>query len=252
MKIAVLASGSKGNSTYVETSNTKSLIDVGMSNLYIENKLKELGINPDNIDNIFITHTHIDHVAGLKVFVKKHKPHVFLTQKMYDELSLNINFDSYTILDDKVYISDLTVTYFKTSHDAADSVGYLFESNEKDFVYVTDTGYINNKNFEMLSNRNIYVFESNHDIELLMENPNYPYHTKQRILGDRGHLSNKDSSYYLSKFVGNKTKDVILAHLSEQNNDPEIAYSTLVEKLDNDSINIMIAKQNESTGLVEV
>lgn len=252
MKIAVLASGSKGNSTYIETTHTKSLIDVGMSNLYIETKLKDLGINPDEIDNIFITHTHVDHIAGLKVFIKKHKPTVFLTQKMYEELSKTVAFDSYEILEDKVYIDDLIVTYFKTSHDAPDSVGYVFESGNKDFVYVTDTGYINNKNFELLSNRNIYVFESNHDIELLMENQNYPYHTKQRILGDKGHLSNKDSSYYLSKFIGSKTKDIILAHLSEQNNDPVIAEMTLKEKIKDNSINIKIAKQNESTGLIEV
>lgn len=252
MKVAVLASGSKGNSTYIETKSTKSLIDVGMTNLYIENKLKDLNVEPDTIENVFITHTHVDHIAGLKVFIKKHKPNVFLTQKMYDELSETINFEKYTLLEDKVYIDDLIVTYFKTSHDAPDSVGYIFESNDKDFVYVTDTGYINSKNFEILSNRNIYVFESNHDIELLMENPNYPYHTKQRILGDKGHLSNKDSSYYLSKFVGNKTKYIILAHLSEQNNNPDIARATLKEKLNNDSINIMIAKQNESTGLIEV
>ena len=252
MKMAVLASGSKGNSTYIETTKTKSLIDVGMSNLYIENKLKDLEIEPDSIDNVFITHTHVDHIAGLKVFIKKHKPNVFLTQKMYDELSETINFESYTILEDNVYIDDLKVTYFKTSHDAPDSVGYIFESNDKDFVYVTDTGYINNKNFELLSNRNVYVFESNHDIELLMENPNYPYHTKQRILGDKGHLSNKDSSYYLSKFVGNKTNSIILAHLSEQNNDPIIARTTLEEKLKNNAINILIAKQNESTELIEI
>lgn len=252
MRIAVLASGSKGNSTYIETNNTKSLIDVGMSNLYIENKLKDLNIEPDTIDNIFITHTHVDHIAGLRVFIKKHKPHVFLTSKMYEELCKNIDFESYTLIEDKVYISDLIVTYFKTSHDAPDSVGYIFESDNKDFVYVTDTGYINNKNFELLSNRNTYVFESNHDIELLMENPNYPYHTKQRILGDKGHLSNKDSSYYLSKFVGNKTKNIILAHLSEQNNNPDIALNTLKNKLNSERINIMIAKQNESTGLIEV
>lgn len=252
MKFAVLASGSKGNSTYIETNSTRSLIDVGMTNLYIENRLKDFNIEPDSINNIFITHTHIDHVAGLRVFIKKHRPHVFLTKLMYEELSKTINLKDYTILEDKIFIDDLVVTYFKTSHDAPDSVGYIFESKDKDVVYVTDTGYINSKNFELLSNRTAYVFESNHDIKLLMNNPNYPYHTKQRILGDRGHLSNKDSSYYLSKFVGDKTKDIVLAHLSEQNNDPIIAKTTLEEKLNSESINVLIAKQNESTGLIEV
>lgn len=252
MKISVLASGSKGNSTYIETKKTKSLIDIGMTNLYIENKLRNLNIDPDEINNIFITHTHVDHIAGLKVFLKKHKSHVFLTEKMYDELSKSMVINDYTIIEDDLLLEDLTVKFFRTSHDTDDSLGYIFESEGNDFVYITDTGYINNKNFNLLTNRNLYVFESNHDIDLLMKNPNYPYHTKQRILGDKGHLSNKDSSYYLSKFVGDKTKKIILAHLSEQNNEPLIAKNTLIEKLNNNSIDILIAEQNESTELIEI
>ncbi len=248
MKIAVLASGSKGNCTYVETLKTKSLIDAGMTNLYIETKLKSLGINPDDIENIFITHDHVDHVSALKVFVKRHNVKVFLTQKLYDELSKTINFTNYEILEGKVYLSDTVVTYFKTSHDAVDSVGYVFESDGKDFVYVTDTGYINNKYFDLLKNRCAYVFESNHDVTRLMENPNYPYNTKQRILSDKGHLSNKDSAYYLSNFVGNKTKTIILAHLSEQNNTKELALEEISKKISN--VNIDIANQNEPTELV--
>ena len=248
MKIAVLASGSKGNCTYVETLKTKSLIDAGMTNLYIETKLKSLGINPDDIENIFITHDHVDHVSALKVFVKRHNVKVFLTQKLYDELSKTINFTSYEILEGKVYLSDTIVTYFKTSHDAVDSVGYVFESDGKDFVYVPDTGYINNKYFDLLKNRCAYVFESNHDVTRLMENPNYPYNTKQRILSDKGHLSNKDSAYYLSNFVGNKTKTIILAHLSEQNNTKELALEEISKRISN--VNIDIANQNEPTELV--
>lgn len=248
MKIAVLASGSKGNCTYVETLKTKSLIDAGMTNLYIETKLKSLGINPDDIENIFITHDHVDHVSALKVFVKRHNVKVFLTQKLYDELSKTINFTNYEILEGKVYLSDTVVTYFKTSHDAVDSVGYVFESDGKDFVYVTDTGYINNKYFDLLKNRCAYVFESNHDVTRLMENPNYPYNTKQRILSDKGHLSNKDSAYYLSNFVGNKTKTIILAHLSEQNNTKELALEEISKRISN--VNINIANQNEPTELV--
>lgn len=248
MKIAVLASGSKGNCTYVETLKTKSLIDAGMTNLYIETKLKGLGINPDDIENIFITHDHVDHVSALKVFVKRHNVKVFLTQKLYDELSKTINFTNYEILEGKVYLSDTIVTYFKTSHDATDSVGYVFESDGKDFVYVTDTGYINNKYFDLLKNRCAYVFESNHDVTRLMENPNYPYNTKQRILSDKGHLSNKDSAYYLSNFVGNKTKTIILAHLSEQNNTKELALEEISKRISN--VNIDIANQNEPTELV--
>ena len=249
MKISVLASGSKGNCTYIETDHTKTLIDAGMSNLYIEKKLISLGINPVDINSIFITHPHVDHVAGLKVFVKKHHPTVYLTAKMYEELKDDLI--DYVIIEDKVVLSDLTVEFFKTSHDASDSVGYIFNSNDKEFVYVTDTGYINFKSLKKIVNKDFYAFESNHDIEMLMNNPNYPYHIKQRILGDKGHLSNMQCADYLKKIVGNKTKYIVLAHLSEQNNTPTLALDNIKSKLD-DSIKIIIASQNENTELIEI
>lgn len=246
MKVSVLASGSKGNSTFIETNNTKILIDVGMSNLYIEKKLILLGINPNDINSVFITHTHTDHIAGLKVFVKKHHPKVYLTLDMYKEISDIL--DDYEILEEKVILSDLIVDFFKTSHDT-DSVGYIVKNNEKEIVYVTDTGYINIKNLKKINNKDLYIFESNHDVELLMKNPNYPYQIKQRILGDRGHLSNNQCKDYLKKIIGDRTKCVVLAHLSEQNNDPSLALNNLS---DINNIKIMIATQNESTELIEV
>ena len=246
MKISVLASGSKGNCTYIASNKTKILIDVGMSNLYIEKKLILLGINPDDINYVFITHTHTDHIAGLKVFLKKHNPKVFLTQDMYNELSDILN--DYEILESRVLLDDLEIDYFKTSHDT-DSVGYIVKNNEKEVVYITDTGYINVKNLKKINNKDLYIFESNHDIEMLMNNPNYPYQIKQRILGDKGHLSNNQCHEYLKKIIGNKTKYIVLAHLSEQNNNPDIALNNLN---DIENIKIMIAKQNESTELIEV
>ena len=246
MKVSVLASGSKGNSTYIETNNTKVLIDAGMSNLYIEKKLILLGVNPDDINFVFITHTHTDHIAGLKVFIKKHHPKVFLTLDMYNELKDILN--DYEILESEIILNDLIVDYFKTSHDT-DSVGYIFKSNDKEIVYVTDTGYINIKNLKKLNNKDLYIFESNHDIEMLMNNPNYPYQIKQRILGDKGHLSNNQCKEYLNKIIGDKTKYIVLAHLSEQNNDPSLALNNLN---DIKNIKIMIATQNEGTELIEV
>lgn len=249
MKISVLASGSKGNCTYVETSDNKMLIDVGMSNLYVEKKLMSLGVKPSDINSVFITHTHIDHIAGLKVFINKYNPKVFLTSKMYEDLK-NIIKD-YVIIEDQLNIGDLNVQIFKTSHDASDSLGYIFKNNDKEFVYVTDTGYINSKNLNLLMNKDLYIFESNHDVELLMNNPHYPYHIKQRILGDKGHLSNVQCGEYLKKVVGNKTQFIILAHLSEQNNNQELALNNIKNNVSTD-IQIMVAAQNDNTELIEI
>lgn len=254
MNICILASGSKGNSTYFETNDTKNLIDLGINCLYIENKLSELNINPHDINNIFITHTHVDHISGLKVFIKKYNPKIFLSELMYKELSKQITIPNYFIIGDHFEIKDLQIDTFKTSHDAPDSFGYIFESREKSFVYVTDTGYINVKNHDKLKNRNLYVIESNHDINMLM-NGKYPYYLKQRVLGDRGHLSNKDSADYLSKFIGDKTSHIVLVHLSEENNTRELALNTIRETLfkkDKSINNIIIAEQNEKSELIKL
>lgn len=253
MKICVLASGSKGNCCYVETKKTKLLIDIGLNCINTEKKLKQINVEPKEIDAIFITHTHTDHIDGLKVFTKKHKTKVYLTEKMYQELSNNVI--EYELIDKETYISDTKITAIKTSHDTNDSNGYIIECENKSLVYITDTGYINIKNHKLLKNKDIYVLESNHDIDKLMNNNKYPYHIKQRILGDKGHLSNKDSAYYLKKFIGENTKYIVLAHLSEENNTDELALEALNNALD-ESIkknkNILIAHQNEPTRLIEV
>ncbi len=252
MKICVLASGSKGNSSYIETNQTKSLVDIGMSAGYIAKSLKNIGVNPSDIQRIFITHTHTDHIAGLKVFLKKYHPTVYLTEKMEKELGFDI--DDKVYIDEGVSIADLDVGVVKTSHDAADSNGYIFSSLNKSIVYITDTGYIHVKNFDKLKNKSVYVFESNHDIRMLKEGK-YPYYLQQRILSDKGHLSNKDSAYYLSEFIGDNTEKIILIHLSEENNKPEVALKTLLDTLEKKNIripDIEIAMQKESTELIEL
>ncbi len=252
MKICVLASGSKGNSSYIETDKTKSLVDLGMSAGYIAKSLKSIGVDPSEIQRVFITHAHTDHVAGLKVFLKKYHPVVYLTKKMEDELGIEIEDKVY--IDDNTSIDDLDVTVIKTSHDAADSNGYVFSSGGKSIVYITDTGYIHVKNFEKLKNKSLYVFESNHDVRLLREGK-YPYYLQQRILSDKGHLSNKDSAYYLSNFIGDNTEKIILIHLSEENNRPEVALKTLLDTLEKKGVrvpDIEIAMQRESTELIEL
>ena len=122
-------------------------------------------------------------------------------------------------------------------------------------VNITDTGYINEKYFNLLADKNVYVFESNHDVEMLMNNSHYPHHIKNRIMGDKGHLSNKDSAYYLSRLIGKKTQKVILAHLSEQNNTSALALQTLQDTLRKREIffeNIVCAEQNKQTELIEI
>lgn len=148
----------------------------------------------------------------------------------------------------------MSITVIKTSHDAPGSVGFIIKSNDSSLVYITDTGYINNKYFDVLKNHNLYVLESNHDVEMLM-NGKYPYHLKKRILGDKGHLSNADASYYLSEFIGSKTNTIVLAHLSDDNNTYESAIKTIngVLASKNKNVkNIIIAKQKQRTDLIEV
>lgn len=250
MKICVLASGSKGNVTYIETKKTKSLIDIGMSCAYVEKNLKDIGVDPKEIQRIFITHAHSDHINGLRVFIKKYNPAIYLTQPMEEEIDLIIDNTFYITKDEQ--IDDLLVRPIKTSHDAKDSNGYVFISNNKSLMYMTDTGYINVRNFNKLKDHDMYILESNHDIEMLMKGP-YPYHIKQRILGDKGHLSNKDTAYYLSEFTTDKTKKVILAHLSEHNNTEEKAlesYYKAYKKANKKSPEVEVAKQKERLEVV--
>ena len=247
MKVIVLSSGSKGNTTYIECNGTKILIDMGNTCKYVTDKLKGIGVRAEEIDAIFITHTHSDHIKGLKVFCKKYNTLVYFTDKMREELEY---IDNYKYIDsDRIILKDLIINVIKTSHDVSDSVGYVVEGNNKGIVYITDTGYINNKYFDILTNREVYIMESNHDIEML-NNSRYSFSLRQRILSDKGHLSNYDCSRYLSSFIGDKTDTIILAHLSEENNTSTLAYDTLINRFNsnNQSVkNIIIAKQDEET-----
>ena len=250
MKISVLASGSKGNSTLLLINDKVILIDAGMTCAYVEEQMKDLNIN--KIDFVILTHTHADHIGGLKVIIKKYNPVVYLTLNMYHELDIRL--DNYVIIQGDFNINELNVEVFKTSHDVLESNGYIFNYEDKSIVYITDTGYINVKYHEKLKNKNIYIIESNHDIEKLM-NGKYPYHLKQRILSDEGHLSNKDCSYYLKTFIGANTSNIILIHLSEENNTEFLALNELknvLNEINRNDINVIISKQKERTELIEL
>lgn len=253
MRICNLVSGSKGNCTYVETKNHKILIDIGTTSIQIEKKLFEIGIEPSEIDIVLITHAHIDHIKGLKVFSKKYKPQIYITDLILKEA--NLVGMTFNLIQSLKEITDIKIKEIKLSHDVEEIMGYIIEEHNSSLVYITDTGYINEVYFGEISNKKIYIFESNHDIEMLMNNKNYPHHTKIRILGDKGHLSNKDSAYYLSKLIGEQTEYIILAHLSEQNNTEELAIDCLNQQLKTKTKfnpKIFVAKQEEKTGIFEI
>jgi phosphoribosyl 1,2-cyclic phosphodiesterase len=252
MQVSVLASGSKGNVTFIHTKEFNMLIDLGPTCSYVEKKLEEIGVDPSSIEAILITHTHSDHVKGLKVFVKKYHPTLFLTEKMYQDLSQEFHIENYVLIEDDFSIRNISVRVIKTSHDASDSNGYIIEEDNQSVVYMTDTGFINQKYFDILKDRSVYIMESNHDIEMLLKG-RYPYQLRRRVLSDRGHLSNVDCANYLAKFIGGKTKQIILAHLSEENNTKELALSTLYGILEEHNLsveNIIVAEQFEKTELI--
>ena len=255
MKVCVLSSGSKGNSTLVITDKVKILIDLGTTTSYVEAALNNLNVDVKEISHILITHSHVDHIKGLKVFIKRYNPVILVTEDMKNVLEKELGNFRYEYYEDKkAIIGDLTVNVIKTSHDAEESIGFVLTNNNSSMVYITDTGYINQKYFKILSNNNLYVLESNHDIKMLMDGP-YPYYLQQRVRGDTGHLSNKQASDYLCKFIGDNTRKIVFAHISEHNNSYEKVIETFNEELSKNDMkfdDVLIAKQNEATEVIEV
>lgn len=253
MRFKVLSSGSKGNSTFVSSKSTKVLIDLGVGYQYLIKELEKINVDPLELAGVLVTHIHNDHVKGLKVFLKKTGLKAFIPEKMKKEVLTIIDEEMIEIIDDCFKLNDLNIELIYTSHDVECSVGYKITSDDKSLLYITDTGYINNKYFEMFKNLDAYILESNHDEKMLMDGP-YPYYLKQRVISDYGHLSNKACAKYLKNFVGEKTKNVVLAHLSDTNNAYDIAFNETYLKLNSVNYNgkIIIALQNESIDMVEV
>lgn len=254
MLVSVLASGSEGNSTFIETEDTKILIDAGMNTKYIKTRLSELGVDIKEIDYILMTHNHNDHIAALATFLKQSPAKLVTTKSMIETLDSIKNYDNIMIHENDLEIGKTKIRPFKTSHDAIDSRGYLVEDESSSVVYMTDTGYLNQKFFDMLYDKNIYIMEANHDVEMLI-NGRYPKWLKSRILSDQGHLSNNAAGFYLSKLIGPNTKKVILAHLSKENNTEETALKTVKKTLKEyevDFDDIIVARQKEKTEGIRV
>ena len=172
---------------------------------------------------------------------------------MYDELKEHVADQHIEFIDDTFTIGDFKIRLIHTSHDTACSVGYIIENDQRSMVYVTDTGYINERYLKQMKNKDIYIIESNHDEKMLMDGP-YPYQTKQRIISDVGHLSNETTASYLKTLIGEQTKYIVLSHLSETNNTKELAFSALEKVLENIPYQpeVLIAEQDVVGDLIEV
>ena len=254
MKVCVFASGSKGNSTYIETKHHHILIDMGKNKKYIVDSLKKINVDPKSIDYILISHLHTDHISALENFIKTYKATICMPEEMFNSLESIHNYEHIKLFDDEIDFEDLKIIAIKSSHDAIASHNFILEEDNKSIVQITDTGYIKSKYFNLLKNRDVYLFESNHDIEMLTHGP-YPDWLKRRVLSDEGHLSNQAAGFYLSKLIGDKTKCIYLMHLSEVNNNSEIALKTVNETLKQYNIkfdNIKCADQDKISEVIEV
>ncbi len=252
MKIKVISSGSKGNSTFIESNGTRILVDVGITFQTIKSSLEEIGENVYNIDAVLVSHQHHDHISGLASLCKKLNVPVFIKKELESEVKKLVNNELINIIGDSLKIGNLDITIFNNSHDVP-NFGYIFNDDENSLVYITDTGYVNRKIMNITMNKSVYIIESNHDEEMLMNGP-YPYILKQRVLSDSGHLSNKSATTYLKKVIGDNTKYIILAHISENNNTYDLAYENATNELKDkfDKDNIIVAYQRQGAKLIEI
>ena len=253
MKIKVIASGSKGNSTFIESGNTRILIDVGINFSRIKSTLDDINVDSNTLDGIIISHTHSDHIGGLSSVIKKINVPVFIKEELYSEIKKLIPKDNIVIIEDQnITIGDLDIDIINASHDVP-AFGFIISDSKRKILYLTDTGYINRKYYSKLENLDAYIIESNHDEKMLMEGP-YPYILKQRVISDKGHLSNRYTGRFLDKSIGTNTKCIVLAHISENNNTEELALEQVKDELKtcNYKNKIVIAKQHIDTEMVEI
>ncbi|WP_086347309.1 MBL fold metallo-hydrolase [Candidatus Enterococcus clewellii] len=225
--VSVLASGSTGNSLFIETKEKKILVDAGLSGKKITSLLAEVGRTPDELDAVLVTHEHRDHIHGVGVLARKYKLDVYANEKTWqamDPLIGHVALEQKHIFEmGKVLtMGDMDVESFGVSHDAAAPQFYRFHKENKSFVILTDTGYCSDHVRGIVRDADAYLIESNHDLGMLRAGA-YPWSLKQRILGDQGHLSNDDGALVMADVIGPNTKRIYLGHLSKENNMKELA-----------------------------
>ena len=251
-QVVMLASGSKGNAALISTDSQRFLVDVGISCRELVKRMQQVGAAPEELDGVFVTHEHVDHVKGIVTFAKKYQVPLYASQgtwravfSRYPEL----NRANCRLTGQRLLVGDVSIACFATSHDAAQPQGYsfLWRSGETKCTYVTDTGFVTPTVREAVQGSDVLVLEANHDVEML-KNGSYPYELKQRILGTRGHLSNNTAGQFLLQ-LEKMPRRIFLAHLSEQNNLPKLALDTVKNILDSQKrlqeTKLLVANQHQ-------
>lgn len=257
MYIQVLASGSKGNVIYLQFKDQRFLIDVGLSYKQLKTLALEHGIDLHTLSAVFITHEHTDHVKGLRTFHNKH-PQIPIVlsvgtfQGLKSEVKEKVENIHYIEASEIRQLDGLCkVEAFALSHDANEPLGYIFYYEDIKVVVLTDTGYVSGSVKERIKGADVYVFEFNHDPELLMHS-HYPWHIKQRILSNKGHLSNADAAYIIEEVIDVNTHHVLFAHMSESNNLKELVEDVVVKLIDQPHVTFEFAYQHIPTSRIKL
>lgn len=265
MRLCSIASGSSGNCIYVGSDTTHILVDAGISGKRTAEGLSRLEVKAEELDGIFVTHEHADHISGLGVMARKYGIPIYGTAgtlKAVRDTSGVGKIDECLFqeieADEKIVVKDLTVNPMRTSHDAAEPVAYRISHGKKKLGIITDLGCYNDYTVECLKGMNALLLEANHDVNMLQVGP-YPYYLKKRILGERGHLSNELSGQLLCRVLNDNMQTIILGHLSKENNLPELAYETVrveIAMADNKykagDFPIRVASRSEASEIVEI
>ncbi|EWG12314.1 MBL fold metallo-hydrolase [Cytobacillus firmus] len=240
LQFSVLASGSTGNAIFVETEEHSFLVDAGLSGKQMEGLFQHIGRDIGKLSGIMVTHEHSDHIKGVGILARKYNLPIYANEKTWlamDGLIGQVPVDQKFHFDMEAVktFGSLDIQSFGVSHDAADPMFYVFHHNGKKLVLITDTGYVSDRMKGLISNAEAYVFESNHDVQMLRMG-RYPWNIKRRILSDVGHVSNEDAALAMSEVAGDRTKSFYLAHLSQDNNIKDLARMSVAQTLESRGI----------------
>lgn len=231
MRFSILASGSTGNAIYIETDKVRLLVDAGLSGKQIITLLERIGVKPESLDALLLTHEHLDHVKGLGVMARRFGLPIYTNEATWQAIPKSvgeIDESQKHILatGTAMTLADLEIETFGTSHDAAEPMGFCFYYRQTKLSLMTDLGYVSDKIKAQVRGSDVLICEANHDIEMLRMG-RYPWNVKRRILSDVGHLSNEDAGDALLDILDSRVTDVYLAHLSRDNNMIDLARMTV-------------------------